>query len=131
MIKKLLAVLSLALFISACSTVAKAPDNLSVKQNLIKKTPYIEYMEEKVPNVDIVDFREDSLTLWLWVDNHDEPGNCDYVVVLGKTGNIDSGTGFEEHRVIGVWSKENVANPCFYAHEQYEEYVQIKKDNGA
>ena len=130
MIKKLLAVLSLALFISACSTVAKAPANLSVKQNLIEKTPYIEYIEEQVPNVDIVDFREDAMTLWLWIDNNDIPGNCDYVLVLQKTDRIDSATGFVEHRVIRLWNQEHVANPCLFGQEQYEEYVQIKKDNG-
>jgi hypothetical protein len=55
--------------------------------------------------------------VWVWVDNLDQPGMCNFVVVLGV---IDKAT--DKYVPLLGFNKGNSPDPCWAGYEAFDEY---------
>ena len=101
----------------------------AVNNNVIKDRVMPNWVQEIQDNVDIriVDWREDGLLAWLWCDNFDMPGNCDYVAIL-EIVNLDNG----EYSGMYIINGDNMppgSDVCSDAYEIYENYLEGVAEN--
>jgi hypothetical protein len=136
MFKKLFTAIALATLL-ACSGVNQSsvvepnPTPVVILQTGSKIVDYIQ--ERTKDTVKIVDFREDSVSVWLWIDNFDMPKSCDYVIVLEKLGGLDPDTGLEYLRTVDLINKRTAApaDPCEVGYKKYDKYMDYRKQHGA
>jgi len=79
------------------------------------------------PGIEIIDYRDDGLILWMWTDNLGTPDTtCDFVLVLGihSKGNGDRVT----YTPLFVITKENSWEPCQEGYTLYYKNEQEKKE---
>ena len=122
--KKLLLALALsALLALGCAGGNQTRDIPSPTNLQLDKPAYVLHIEDLYPNVDIIRWENDGETMWLWVDNKDQPMQCDYVVVYRI---ID----LEKDLVdfLALFNFENSADPCGEAVAHYEEYMSIMEN---
>ena len=123
--KKLLITLCLAVALTfGCAVAPKVTEPT--------RSPYVEFVEKTYKNIKIVSYKEDDLTVFMWVNDVNIPGSCDYVVVFQKMGGLDPKTGLGHLKLITKWDKGADAYPCAYGTEMYEEYLfALEQDGGA
>jgi len=127
MFKKILITLCLLAFLG-CATMPTTP---TIKEVVKEEVPaWITHLSTR-PGISIVDYRDDGVTLWLWIDNFKMPDQCDYVVVLGYTGGTNAQTGLPTVRVLTVYNKQMSPTPCEVSYYKYEEYLSEMKKSGA
>ena len=97
------------------------------------KPRFIQHMLDNTTGINIVDWRYDDLLAWIWVDNFDMPGPCDYVVVL-EIIDLDN----DEYGGLYIINDSVLpegTNVCEAAYEIYENYKEasddeVRKGNG-
>jgi hypothetical protein len=116
-------IITLALALGCVGTLPTPVNPVAVRQ-----PAYIERIVKIInnmegPNIAIIDYRNDGNTLWVWIDNLGQPGDCDYVVVLGI---IDMDRDLYEG--LATINNRNADDPCAKGYSEYEEY-RIIMDN--
>jgi hypothetical protein len=81
------------------------------------------------PYLNIVDYRDTESTVWVWVDNYGQEGDCNFVVVLGV---INKDT--DEYVGLLGFNEQNSPDPCgsgYQAFADYEKQVEAnRKEKG-
>jgi hypothetical protein len=83
---------------------------------------WVQYMQDNIDGVQIVDWREDGVLAWVWCDNYDMPGDCDYVAILEIVS-------LERHEysdmfILGKQNMPSGFDVCRGAYEIYENYLE-------
>jgi hypothetical protein len=69
------------------------------------------------PYFNFVDYRDTDSTVWIWVDNYDQPGDCNFVIVLGVV-NKDT----DDYVALLGFTERNSPDPCGSGYQAFEEY---------
>ena len=87
---------------------------------------WVQYLQDNIQGVRIIDWRQDDALAWVWCDNFDMPGDCDYVAVL-EIFDLDN----NEYSGMYFLNKDNLppgSDVCKDAYEIYEMYLEGVKD---
>jgi hypothetical protein len=87
------------------------PAHIQRIENIVNKTSgsYLNF----------VDYRDTDSTVWVWVDNTGQPGDCNFVVVLGV---INKDT--DEYVPLLGFNEQNSPDPCGSGYQTFDEYVE-------
>ena len=123
--KTLISVCILAITVFGCATV-----EYPFFSNVIQDRPmprWVQHMQDNITDVQIVDWREDGLLAWVWCDNKDMPGDCDYVAIL-EIVDLDK----NEYSSMYIINKENMpagSDVCNDAYVIYRNYLEGVEEN--
>ena len=88
---------------------------------------WVQHIQDNIVDVRIVDWREDGLLAWVWCDNFDMPGDCDYVAIL-EIVDLDK----DEYSGMYIINKDNMpagSDVCAGAYEIYNNYLEGVEEN--
>jgi hypothetical protein len=120
MIQKLLVcLLAAAIIFMGCATGGNQTRDIPEQ---VEKPAYITRIENIAiehfgVEIEIVEWRDNDITLWLFIDNKTMPGSCDYVVVYGIEDRSK-----DEYEFLIQFTEKDSADPCSlarYAHDKY------------
>ena len=104
-----------ALALVSCTTLP-APTNLQVV-----KPAYVQRIETFFEGlIEIKRWEENGHTLWLWVDNKNQPRDCDYVIVYGIV-DLEN----DEYVLLSVINSTRFEDPCAKGDEDFKEYTKL------
>jgi hypothetical protein len=123
--KLLIAALTASLILLGCATTATNPPK--------EEPDWVARINQNVEGAEVIDWREDGKTAWMWVDNHSMTKSCDYVVVV-EIIDLDKGR-FGGMFIINEGNVPQGIDPCeaaYEIHRNYEEGIKelSKKDGG-
>ena len=95
----------------------------------IRERPMPQWVQHIQDNVDVnvIDWREDGLLAWVWIDNPDMPEGCDYVAIL-EIVNLDK----DEYSSMYIINKDNMpagSDVCNDAYVIYRNYLEGVEEN--
>lgn len=118
--KLLLALIAAAVLSLGCAT----PNITTPELTLPSHIQHIEDVTNGMdgPSIKIIDYRDDGYTLWLWIDNSDIPGECDYVGVLLIVDKAQN-----QYEPLFIFNEQTAENPCQDAYDAYDGYLEEMK----